>query len=138
MKSSEIKGYFSKNLFSLQIQLKTLFDGAGGRDACELLDRLSELTDTEQKISLKSFQRTLDRFVKSDHRVCSEQDRELQAFEKNLEEDLYQDLVDGMNAWKREAPVLGFTVVDGGKIPSDKKTVCLEDARKRFRSSSDV
>ena len=44
---------FSANFLSLQLQLKTLLEEAGGDDLIPFLDALTGLTRSEQKIALK-------------------------------------------------------------------------------------
>lgn len=133
-------GDFTRNLFSLQMQIKTLLDGAGGDDASELLDKLSELNKSERVVVLRVFQRALDKLKDSGIRVSKINDD----MQKDFEHGLYDNLIDGMNALKHDHLkhdhfTRTLSVVDGGKLPTkqkkEAKMLCLADARKRLRSS---
>ena len=127
---SKNKGDFSKNLFSLQMQLKTLLDGVGSENACSFLDQLSELNETERGIILKVFQRALNRLKESGISVKSLRDEQLEQFEETL----YENLVDGMNAFKGGRSSGSFSVVDGGKLPTRKKSgkmISFSEAKRR-------
>lgn len=128
-----LNGDFTKNLFSLQLQIKTLLDGAGGDDASSFLDKLSNLSSKERTIILKVFQKALDRLNESGIELSSVKDDQLKDFENGL----YNNLIDGMNALKHDHFTHTLSVIDGGKLPTKKKkevkTVCLAEARKRLR-----
>ncbi|MCB0328928.1 MAG: hypothetical protein KDD70_04675 [Bdellovibrionales bacterium] len=147
MKREDVEGHFTRNLFSLQMQIQTLLDGAGGGGAAEFLDCLSELSESERKVVLKVFQKALSKLKDSGLRLKTVQDQQLDSFE----EVLYEELVDGMTvfkedgaeryaskqneALKRKNAADRLSVVDGGKLPTRKKEttepICLREARRR-------
>lgn len=88
MDTTEYNNLFSRNLLSLELQLKTLLAGAGGEQTTELLDGLSRLSGTEQKIALGVFQRVLRRVLDGEKRVASADDKALREFEDSLFEDI--------------------------------------------------
>ncbi len=114
---NEKSGVFSRNLFSLQLQLKTMLDGIGGEDATELLDLLGQLNGSERKLALKVLNRTLRKIVDGKERLETENDIQ----EKAFEEALYKDI---MNSFFTAQPMekgSGFSVLDGGKERKKKK-----------------
>ena len=109
---SKFNGYFSPGLLSLQIQLKTLFEGVGGDKTIELLDSLSNLNKSEQNILLEMFKKATDKVLNGPHRLTSPNDDELKAFEDGL----YNDLVNSFQEAANHAPLAKrLEVVDGGK-----------------------
>ncbi|RMG42178.1 MAG: hypothetical protein D6719_07065 [Candidatus Dadabacteria bacterium] len=124
------KGQFSVNFFSLQLQLKTLMDGLGGEETIQFLDELSSLSESEQKIALKIFRRTIKRLTNRTERLYSERDKILKDFEENL----YQDIVTSMIEASNTDNVRKFKVLNGGKFKSTTKPLDLSKARKRRRA----
>lgn len=147
MRNEEHGGYFSRNLLSLQIQLQTLLDGAGGSKALELLDSLSSCNESERDIVLSLFGRALKRLQEANIRFSSLRDEQLEEFENVL----YEELVEGMTIYSeggRELSpqnVRSLSVLAGGKskqiskLPTRKrkeqKTLCLEEARKKTQGA---
>lgn len=131
------KGEFSANLFSLQLQIKHMLEGVGGDAAVELLDGLAKLSSSEQQVMLKVFTRVIEKITEGDKRLVSEIDKELDAFE----ECLYQDIVSGMEDASNAHAGLGgkLQVVSGGLCPSTKKTSANEpidfEKARRLRKS---
>lgn len=129
--SKDIAGTFTANLFSLQIQLKSLFDEAGGESSVKLLDKLSRLSPTEQKLALALFQKVIERVLSGDLRVASQRDQ----FMKELEDTLYSDILESMKEASGDIPMSRasrsrLAVVDGGKNGDVKeKTIDLKKAR---------
>ena len=130
--SKDIAGSFTANLFSLQIQLKSLFDDAGGESSVKLLDKLSRLSPTEQKLALALFQKVIERVLSGDLRVASQRDQ----FMKELEDTLYSDILDSMKEASGDIPLSkpsrrnNLAVVDGGKNnDGNEKTIDLKKAR---------
>lgn len=127
------RGVFSAGLFSLELQIRTLLEGAGGDDAIELLDSLCRLNRSERSIALKIFKRVIDRFHTSEHRVCSDNDRELNEFEESL----YGELIHTMKR-ASGSPYGRLEVLKGGKteeVEDDEKTpIDLAAARKDRQS----
>jgi len=56
-------GVFSTGLTSLNLQIRGLFDGMGGDDCINLLDKLAELSPKEQAITLDIFSQIVNRLV---------------------------------------------------------------------------
>lgn len=114
--SSKHDGVISASLLSLQLQLKSLLDEAGGDDVLAVLDQLSLLSAGERALALAAFSQAVDRVSKGSTRLHSAEDEAL----KELEEGLYQDIVSAIEEAER-APVqaaLGcrkLAVLDGGK-----------------------
>ena len=132
--SKEFSGTFTANLFSLQIQLKSLFDEAGGESSIKLLDKLARLSPTEQKLALTLFQKVIERVLSGELRVASERDK----FMKELEDTLYSDILDSMKEASGDtprrsvaaAPSRKLEILDGGKAEERKeKTIDLKKAR---------
>ncbi len=115
-----VSGHFASNFFSLQLQLKTLLEDAGGEEVVRFLDSLCKLQKSEQKIVLNMFSRTIDRFIGNDDvRLSSNDDRML----KNFEETLYRDILDSMRsaAGIEDKTEKKFSVLDGGRTPFPKR-----------------
>jgi hypothetical protein len=129
--SKEFSGTFTANLFSLQMQLKSLFDEAGGESSIKLLDKLARLSQTEQKLALTLFQKVIERVLSGELRVASERDK----FMKELEDTLYSDILDSMKEASgdipKSSPSRRLEVVDGGKARDTKaeKTIDFKKAR---------
>jgi hypothetical protein len=129
--SKEFSGTFTANLFSLQMQLKSLFDEAGGESSIKLLDKLARLSPTEQKLALSLFQKVIERVLSGELRVASERDK----FMKELEDTLYSDILDSMKEASGDIPKANpsrrLEVVDGGKARDEKaeKTIDFKKAR---------
>jgi hypothetical protein len=131
--SKDLPGSFSANLFSLQIQMKSLFDEAGGESSVKLLDKLSRLSPTEQKLALSLFQKVIDRVLSGELRVASERDK----FMQELEDTLYSDILDSMKEASGDIPrpvkpARRLQIVDGGKVRNDaaqEKAIDLSKAR---------
>lgn len=120
-------GDFSKNLFSLQLQLETLLEGSGGKKTIEFLDALSQLSKTEQDIALRIFRNVADKLAIGEKRIMSDQDKEL----KKFEDDLYDDII----AYLEAQPSLTKTklrVIDGGmaRKPRPNSLINLSEVRK--------
>jgi hypothetical protein len=142
MTTKDISGTFTANLFSLQIQLKSLFDDAGGESSVKLLDKLSRLTPTEQKLALSLFQKVIERVLSGELRVASERDK----FMKELEDTLYSDILDSMkeasgdiplsHSSQRTKPTRKLEILDGGKGSQNKeKTIDMAKAREARKVS---
>jgi|GEM_PF-7106372 len=86
------KARFSSNFLSLQLQLKTILEEAGGDDLMPFLDTLSAMNQSEQRLALKLFKRTLDRFIGGSLRLETLGDLALKEFEDSL----YSGLIDGI------------------------------------------
>jgi len=131
MKREDVNGYFTKSLFSLQLQMKTLLDGAGGEETGHFLDTLSEMSQSEQSVALRVFQRALDKLRDSGVRLQSIDDQNQMAFEDAL----YEELVEGIVALDSSTSERGLHVVDGGKLPTrpkrEKRPICLSSARQK-------
>ena len=113
------------------MQLKSLFDEAGGESSIKLLDKLARLSPTEQKLALSLFQKVIERVLSGELRVASERDK----FMKELEDTLYSDILDSMKEASgdipKASPARRLEVVDGGKARDQKaeKTIDFKKAR---------
>lgn len=111
--AKDFEGTFSTNLFSLQMQMRTLLEDSGGEEAISLLDKLAGLYDCEKKIVIKLFKRTLDKVMTGKERLPAETDEEKRRFEEGL----YNDIVSAMRAETRSVDGK-LSVIDGGKAPA--------------------
>lgn len=129
--SQRTEGNFSNNLLSLQLQLKTLLDGAGGEDTIAFLDLLSNLYRSEQKASLALFSKVLRRIINGDKRFLAPQDQSA----KKFEEELYRDILEAIQD-NREPESKRLSVVKGGRFLNrpEKAPISLEEARKARQS----
>ncbi|MCI5064798.1 hypothetical protein MRY87_03630 [bacterium] len=138
MKREDVHGEFTQNLFALQLQLDTLLEGVGGADMGQLLDTLAECSPSERRISLRLFQRALERFQHSGVRLETMEDNQ----QKDFEDALYEELLDGITALQTTKRRGLLAVVDGGKLPTRKgecsKTVSLKEARERKKKAGDT
>jgi hypothetical protein len=131
-----ISGDFSRNLFSLEMQVKTLLDGAGGHKALELLDLISNFNKSEQDIIIALLKKAVEKVKDSGIRASRLEDKQLKAFEDCL----YEDLVDGITALKKDVTLPRKLEVVGGvkKLPTrnaHEKMVCLAEARRKRKVS---
>lgn len=97
--SPKKEGQFAATLYSLQLQLKSLLEEAGGDHAVELLDLICTLNRSEQRIVLKVFKATLDRLVAHNVRFSNREDQAL----KKLEDNLYSDILSAYESANEEA-----------------------------------
>lgn len=134
MHMSSEKGNFSKNLMSLQLQIQTLFEDAGGEGAVEFLDSLSKLSATEQKVALQFFGRIVERIAKGDMRYFTDSELAL----KELEDSLFLDILGAMQEASKPSKSRKLAVVDGGKtarVSAPKATLDLAKAREAKRAN---
>jgi hypothetical protein len=82
-------GDFSRNWLSIMLQLKSLFEGSGGEDVLQVLDRLGELQPSERPSVITAISRAVERFRITESKPRTREDAELQKFE----EDLFNDLL---------------------------------------------
>lgn len=131
--SKDTSSTFTNNLVSLQLQLKSLFDDAGGEGSVHFLDALSQLSPTEQSLALQMFRKVIDRIKNGELRVSSRQED----FMKELEDTLYSDIVHSMKEASGDAPsTRRLEVLDGGRkrrLPS-KEPIDLKKARETRKS----
>ena len=103
---------FSSNFLSLQLQLKTLLEEAGGDELIPFLDALGSLHRSEQKIVLKMLARTIKKLIETTPRFPTDGDLALKQFEDTL----YQDLVEAINCGDAAAASRKrIEVLPGGK-----------------------
>ncbi len=131
-------GRFTSNLLSLQLQLKSLLDDAGGEHVVALLDSLCTLTSAEQEVALKIMRVVVERLAKRDERLLSGKDEQM----RELEEFLYNDIVNSFEthpARKNSKKSTGkLAVVHGGKgssVKEENRPICL--AERRAKKSGD-
>lgn len=122
MDGKDARGNFSRELFSLKIQVDTLLEGAGGEQAASLLDALSEINASEQQVAIGIFRKALKRLQEGEVRLSRLSDEMLQEFEDTL----YEDLVDSLRKAVNEESGAGerdrrFSVVDGGRKPPTRR-----------------
>lgn len=133
--SEQGKGTFSASLLSLQLQLKTLLEDAGGDQAVEFLNTISNLHQSEQKVVLDVFTSILNRIMSGDQRLLTEGD----LARKEFEDALYSDILSAMRDAAQEASNKRLSVVSGGKTPKVKRIarspISLCEARKSRKSS---
>ncbi|MCB0354708.1 MAG: hypothetical protein KDD64_14325 [Bdellovibrionales bacterium] len=122
-------GFFTKSFFSLKLQLETLLEGAGGSDASLLLDKLSQLNQSEQRIVLKMMQRVVDRMLAGEIRLETKSDAE----QKMFEEQLYSGLVSSLEQTPPKERSNRFHVVDGGK-PKNPRLIRLSKTKEDDRA----
>jgi len=108
---------FSANLFSLQLQLKTLLEDAGGDHALALLDALCKLNRSEQEIVIRMLTKIVQKLIQSDVRFSCEEDRVLNEFEDAL----YQDIVGEMQR--------ASTLESAQNLPFQRRPVTGTEAR---------
>lgn len=128
-------GSFSKNFLSLQLQLETLLEDVGGDRAVELLDSLSNLSGSEQKLILGVFDRVVRRVASGADRLVSNDDKRM----KEFEEGLYSDIVSAIQSASGETPRGKLIeVLDGGKTAKqvDRTPISLEEARRARKARS--
>lgn len=124
MDSKSHDGPISLSLLSLQAQVKTLLEEAGGNSVLELLDALCKIRPSEQEAVLKLFTRVIDRIAAGEIRISEEQS-ELAAFE----EALYEDLLASIQAAEQGKSRLKLEVLEGGKSRSNT-VVNIADLRR--------
>jgi hypothetical protein len=133
-KTEKQEGLFSHSLLSLQLQLKTLLEGAGGDAAVNLLDNLSTLNPSEQKLALKAFSAAIDQLKAGKERLTTAEDQVL----KDFEDGLYNDILTSMReAANGGTPVRRrIQVLDGGKSPQAERKTLIDfaEARKNRRT----
>lgn len=136
----EKRGDFSKNLFSLQLQINTLLEEAGGDSALSLLDSLCKLSKSEQHLALKVFQRTIEKLIAGDTRLKSESDKELENFEEELFDGLLNDIRSRLVETRTGKKL---SILDGGKakleshpLDNNGSIIDFQAARKARRGSS--
>jgi hypothetical protein len=134
--SEKKDGIFSSSLLSLQLQLKTLLEGAGGDAALTFLDTLSTLNPSEQKLILGLFTTVVERVKSGEDRLETEEDQHL----KEFEETLYRDILDSMREAANDTPNRKIEVLEGGKSRNriDKTPIDLAEARKSRRRSKQL
>lgn len=117
-------GDFTKNLLSLQLQLKTLLEGVGGEDTAALLDSLAQLSKSERAIAIPLLARVIRRIAAGEKRLMSDEDQEL----KNFEDSLFDSVLEAFGNTANEADLIKekehkLAVVPGGKTPSDRVAI---------------
>jgi hypothetical protein len=117
MKKSQ-GGEFSKSLLSLQLQMQTLLENAGGDQAANLLDELSEFHPSERAKLLPALGRVLRKLAQSQARFPTDGDLALKSFEDQLFGELFSALTS-------EKPSR-LAVLDGGKKVNTRKAVALK------------
>lgn len=137
MESNGGSNRFSANFISLQLQLKTLLEEAGGDELMPFLDALGTMNRSEQKTILKLLTRTIEKVVATTPRLATDGDLALKEFEDSL----YADLAHALETGESKHPTRPrkIEVLSGGKAAQEpeKTPIDLAAARKRKRISSD-
>lgn len=120
---------FSASLLSLQLQLRTLFEDAGGDHAMELLDSLCKLNRVEQVKVLQSFSAVIGKILSGSVRLASAEDQHLKEFEDNL----YKQLLEAFEAPSAPTEPPKLEVIPGGKNITAERRVVSFDAHRRLR-----
>ncbi len=128
MSEGKFKGSFSASLLSLQLQLKTLLEEAGGEVAVQFLNAVSNLHQTEQNTVLPIFTSIVEKISKGEERFATDGD----LARKQFEDGLYNDILSAMREATEATCVKKFTVVNGGKAQEvvRKVPVNLNEVRK--------
>jgi len=120
-------GRFTKNFFSLQLQLKTLLEESGGENLISFLDDLSDLEKAEQKIVLKIFSRAVQKLKKEDRKVIlSNNEKAL----KEFEEVLYHELLGSIEKAADNTP-MKLSVLNGGHSRQSKEDNVIDFSKAR-------
>jgi len=120
-------GRFTRNFFSLQLQLKTLLEESGGDDLIAFLDDLSDLGKTEQKIVLKIFSRAVSKLKNEERRaVISKNEKAL----KDFEEVLYSELLGSIEKAADQTP-LKLSILNGGNSKAERSDNVIDLSRAR-------
>jgi hypothetical protein len=119
-------GDFTKNLLSLQLQLKTLLEGVGGEDTAALLDAIAGLNKSERAVAIPLLARVIQRVASGENRLSSQEDKEL----KDFEDSLFNSIVEAFGntasandldlAKEKEAKL---AILPGGKTPSERVAI---------------
>lgn len=124
---------FTSNLLSLKLQLKTLFEDAGGDDAIALLDLLATLSHGEQKVVHSMFRRVIAKLLELDLQLSSMEEDML----KEFEETLYQDIVSALHDESESQTSKRLEVLSGGKTKRSKAAVVdISEIRKTRRDTT--
>lgn len=110
-------GTISSNLLSLQMQLKTVLEEAGGDAVLTLLDALCMLNRSEQVIALRTLNRIVKRIVLGDNRLFTSEDSARKDFEDGLYNEITRALRDTSEVENKKC----FSVLDGGKCPEESR-----------------
>lgn len=113
----QFNGTFSLGLSSLQFQVKSLFDEAGGEKACQLLDILSSLNQEAREKALGLFIELAGKLRDYQHSLPSLASNGSRDFETRL----YNTLIADLNATPHLA------LVSGGR--ANKQLIDLGKAR---------
>lgn len=114
-------GQFSASIYSLQLQLKSLLEEAGGDHAIELLDTLCNFSRTEQQVILGVMLRAANRILASGVRFSSREEQALKEFEDSLVGELTDAMGNAAQAHPRPCHEDGsrvaipLSVLQGGK-----------------------
>ncbi len=127
--SNKYEGHISAALLSLELQIKTLLEGAGGDDALSFLDALSELNQSEQKLALDVFTKIVKNIKSGEQRLVTEGDLARNGFEETL----YSEIINSMREAALAEAGKKLSVVNGGKAKPEivhKTPISLCDVRK--------
>lgn len=119
-------GEFTLGLKSIELQLQTLLENAGGMKATKLLDTLCKLGTTEQELVLAVFSKVIRKIVRGDIRLDDLGYSELNRFEEGLYKDIIAEIEKNSIANRKER-VNKFSVLKGGSKTTSKKVNHLSE-----------
>lgn len=137
---SNDSGRISSTLLSLQLQLGTLLEEAGGEAALTLLDTLAGFNKSEQRLILNAFSTALQKLQQGEHRLFTRED----AARKSFEDGLYQDIVQALTRESQRCVRKKLHAVEGGVAETKTEATGAEpidlarerEARKNARGKS--
>lgn len=110
--ADEIKGQFSLSFLTLQAQIKTLMEDAGGEKLIALLDALASLNATQQAVIIDAFTHSVNEIIAGN----IELDLPDPENTDQLVDSLCDDITTAISDMRRKASKKGkFEVLDGGK-----------------------
>jgi hypothetical protein len=115
-------GEFTLGLRSLELQLKTLLENAGGTKAGRFLDVLCKLSKDEQELVLAVFTKVIGDVLAGDRRLGELQYDELKAFEEQLYNDVLAEIEKSNTENRTVKPVARLQVLSGGRTTEKQES----------------
>lgn len=116
-------GEFTLGLKSIELQLQTLLENAGGGKATKLLDSLCKLGSTEQELVLAIFSKVIKNIVAGDIRLDELGYSQLNEFEEGLYKEIIAEIEKNSisKSKERKRGINRFSVLKGGSKNIRKK-----------------
>jgi hypothetical protein len=114
---------FGDTLVSLELQLKTLFEGFGGEESVSLLSAIGQLPKAEQKHVIATFRHVCLRLTEHDVRLNDRSEHELKQFEERLYDDLVSSIDEEIKKRANDAE------------PDESKLIDLDEVRKQKKQT---